>query len=117
MDTDTLFQFAVKGMKAQAEVNKLCQQPLAHTNDSLTSFEAADKMVKSGELSKKQAVVLKVMRTYSNNHADFTPRDLAGGNWSSLYFEIQRRKNELKNKGLIEKIGKTRDGCEVWRLK
>lgn len=112
----TLFDFAVAGMKAQAEVNKLCNQPLAHTNDPITSYEAAEKMVESGNLTRQQESVLRIIQRYSRNHRDFTPLELTDGHRTALYFAIQRRKNELKNKGKIEETGEIREGLEVWRL-
>lgn len=87
---------------------------LTHKRDPDTSREAAQKMIK--KLSDKQRYVLRLIRAYCKNHADFTPKEVAGG-INTVYFDIQRRKNELANNLKIEKTGEERGGCEVWRLK
>ena len=89
---------------------------LTHRKDPKTSRRAAKRMIKSGKLTKQQKAVLNIIRQYCQDHKDFTPLDLAGGQRNSLYFAIQRRKNELELKGFIKKTGEERDNCEVWRL-
>jgi len=42
-----LFEFAARGMKAQAEVNKLCQAPVAHRDDPESSFKTGEEFHKS----------------------------------------------------------------------
>jgi ribosomal protein L9 len=86
---------------------------LCHKNDSDTSRLAAQKAAK--KLTEKQMVVLRRIRNYCRNHIDFTPKEVAGG-INRMYFDIQRRKNELAVKGKIKKTGSERGGCEVWRL-
>ena len=70
-------------------------------------------MVTSGELTRQQKHVLEIIKKWP--HRDFTAAELAGG-INQLYFVIERRKNELEDKGFIEKTGQRRDGREVWRL-
>ena len=131
---DNLFQFAVAGMKAQAEVDKVCNQPLAHRDDPITSYEAAEKMVKSGKLSKQERFVYRqikwYLRYYSQN--DFTPKQVANSPVpdSRLYSTIQRRLSALRRKGKIDRLNTEggiykencgqklmkRQGCAVWRL-
>ena len=88
----------------------------ARKGDPVTSRRAAKRMIKSGKLTKQQKAVLNIIRQYCQDHKDFTPLDLAGGERNNLYFAIQRRKNELELKGFIKKTGEERDNCEVWRL-
>lgn len=122
----TLFDFAVRGMKAQAEVNKLC-----HKSDPCTSHDAADKIVKSGALSRQEERVLDAIKCYICHSCkyDFTAKDIFTSSTIS-YYTIQRRLSGLHNKGKIERIQsglrsvrsgnlipKKRDGCCVWRLK
>jgi len=107
MTEQTLFEYADLA-RAQA--------PLARDKDPITSHEAADKMVKSGKLTKQQNSVLKIIARYCKNHKDFTPLELTDGHWTALYYAIQRRKNELNHKGYIESTGEVRNGREVWRL-
>lgn len=90
---------------------------LARSEGPQTSKDAAVKMVVSGNLTKQQKSVLNIIIRYSKNHKDFTPLELTDGHRTTLYFAIQRRKNELENKGCIETTGEVRNGMEVWRLK
>lgn len=94
----------------------LFDPPIVHRNDPITSHKAAEKMIKSGKLTKQQESVLKIIRKYCEEHEDFTPKEVAGG-INALYFAIQRRKNELANEGLIKTTGEERNGCEVWKIK
>lgn len=120
---ETLFEFAAKGMRAQAAVDKLCQQPLAHTNDPLASFEAGQKVVESGALSKQEQQVYAEIVLYEERirflknykHKGVTAKELA--KWSGLnYWVIQRRLSGLRTKGKIERTGDIRDGSNAWRL-
>lgn len=109
---DTLFEFAVKGMKAQAEVNKLC-----HRNGPVTSREAAEKMVQSGALNNQEETVLRAIKLFLSHFPykkDFTAKDLRIEYLD--YYIAQRRLSGLRNKGKIERTGQKRDGCCVWRL-
>lgn len=128
--TDKLFNFAVRGIKAQAEVNKLC-----HKSDPETSRDTAEKMVKSGALNRQEQKVLETIKYHVNNtfYKTFTAKELVG--WRNLdYYLIQRCLSGLHKKGKIERIQSTdrgkllfyksgkpiynkQDGCCVWRLK
>lgn len=117
----------------------LFDRPLSHTGDPITSYEAADEMVKSGKLNKQEQEVWKEINRGIDNmetclglqHQNFTAKELAS--WSGIdYFVIQRRLSGLHNKGKIERIKtgkerigatdlfksiyKKRDGCCVWRI-
>ncbi len=89
--------------------------PLAHRNDPVTSYIAADKLVKSGRLSRQERRVFRAIEVYCC-FSNFTARGLS--NYCGLdYYLIQRRLSGLKNKGKIERTGKKRNGQCVWRLK
>lgn len=92
--------------------------PLSHTADPETSYEAADRMVKSGKLSRQEQDILDTIidrDRYHYKYPDFTAKDLV--NWNnSDYYTIQRRLSGLCNKGKIERTGERRNGCCVWRL-
>lgn len=116
----------------------LFEPPLSHTNDPITSFEAADRMVKSGALSRQERAVWKAVKWAINNmagclspdHCNFTAKELA--DWSGIsYFKIQRRLSGLHNKDKIERLNTNgekyqenkgqklmkRNKCAVWRIK
>ena len=114
---------------------------LFHRADAETSREAAEKMIKSGTLSRQEKEVLNAIKTYLRRNPlgsgqtwkmerkDFTAKEI---NYTQRidYYTIQRRLSGLHCKGLIERVqsgvasvrsGKLipekRDGCCVWRLK
>jgi len=90
--------------------------PLSHRNDPSTSHEAADKMVKSGALSRQEESVLHTINSRdSYGKGDFTAKELSSWNYTN-YYTIQRRLSGLHNKGKIERTGEKRDGCCVWKL-
>ena len=91
--------------------------PLAHRDDPITSYEAADKMIKSGKLSKQEDLVLRYVKGWSKtvNSSEFTAKDLAFCGID--YYIVQRRLSGLCQKSKIERTGEKRDGCCVWRLK
>ena len=86
---------------------------ICHKTNPDTSRQAAQTTIK--KLTDKQKYVFRIIRNYCQNHIDFTPKEVACG-INTLYFDIQRRKNELALKGWIAKTGEERNGCEVWRL-
>jgi len=90
---------------------------LAHKGDPQTSLEAADKMVKSGKLSRQEDLVLRYIKGWNEtvNANKFTAKNLAFCGID--YYVVQRRLSGLHNKGKIERTGEKRDGCCVWRLK
>lgn len=120
----------VEILEAEMKSKSLFEPPLAHSRDPQTSFDAADKMVKSGKLRKQQKEVYEAILAYPNT--EFTAKELSRKQPGSglNYWQIQRRLNELANKFLIARIlnkeamkrhkkiiYKQRDGCCVWRLK
>lgn len=124
MNTDTLFDFAVRGARAQAEVNKLCNQPLSHTNDSKTSFKAAEKMIESGKFHYSVEQVREAITRYCKVFGfEFTTKEVAefiseedNLDYFKLYIVIQKRKSVLKNQAFIEETDRERDECTVWEL-
>ncbi len=88
---------------------------ITHKNDPETSFAAAEKMIKSGALSRQQNKVYTAIARYFLSYSfstGFTARELS--NWAGLdYHKIQRRLNELRAKGLISriKLGEERIGA------
>lgn len=132
--TDNLFEF-----KAQAKpisnlelldmkhaVNQ-ANRPLAHRDDPQTSYDAAEKMVKSGALAKQEREVYGAIRTMLGSAMqsfDFTTKDIASqmaANELHTYFKFydtcRRRFSGLHNKGKIERTGEKREGCMIWKLK
>jgi len=98
-------------------VKTLFEPPLSHTNDPISSYEAADKMIKSGELNRQEQRVWKAIRLlHKTTRCDnFTAKEL--NYWTGIgYFIIQRRLSGLHNKGKIKRIGEKRNGCCVWCL-
>jgi len=97
----------------------LACRPLSHTNDPETSYNAADKMVNSGELNRQEQKVYSAIIEFIGfqpNTFGFTAKELP--RYSGInYYTIQRRLSGLCNKGRIERTGEKRDGCCVWRLK
>jgi len=116
--------------------------PLARDTDPITSHEAADKMVKSGELSAQEELVYDEIKGYVtrqralNYPDDFTTKDIARRMSNLAYpyyyyycYDICRKRfSGLHNKGKIERLNTKgelykqgdelmrRDGCAVWRL-
>lgn len=122
---ETLFDFAVAAMKAQAEVNILCQQPVAHTDDPQTSYKAADKLVKSGIFHYSVEQVRDAIKRYCNvmMRPDFTAKEVADFiskedriDYFKLYIVIQKRKSILKNQGFIKETDREREERVVWEL-
>lgn len=105
----------------------ICEaKALARTNDPQTSKDAAEKMVKSGALSRQEKEVLDNIHRFMRARAfyfeelNFTAKELYL--WSGLnYHLIQRRLSGLEDKGKIDVVWerlkiKRRDDCRVWRL-
>lgn len=114
----------------------LFDRPLSHTTDPQTSYDAADKIVKSGKLSKQEQEVYKEIILYEERirylkpypeNKGITAKEIA--NCSDLnYWMIQRRLSGLRAKGKIERLAKggtkweegkkqmIRDGSCAWRL-
>jgi len=101
----------------------LFEPPLARDTDPITSHEAAEKMAKSGELNRQKERVYGEIVKYSTLSKDFTTKDIALNisqytHWSyDKWYDICRKRfSGLRNKNKIERTGKRRDGCQVWRL-
>ncbi len=106
----------------------LYDRPLSHTNDPDTSYEAADKMIKSGKLQEQEELVLRAINDYlypddimeifgEEKREDFTAKQVASRTHFNIdYYTIQRRLSGLFHKSKIERTGKKRDGCCVWRI-
>jgi hypothetical protein len=110
----------------------LFDRPLSHTNDPATSYEAADKMVKSGELNRQEQEVYANLKKYQR-YAYYSNYSLTAKELSEIakldYFMIQRRISGLIQKGKVEFLMKngewtryperkelaTRDGCRIMR--
>ena len=111
--------------KEQMKQSTLFDRPLARDTDPITSHEAADKMVKSGKLQKREIQVLEHIRQYYRKYrTDFTAKELGRFVYKDPffyeildYYTIQRRLSGLRTKGKIERTGEKRDGCCIWRLK
>jgi len=103
----------------------LFEQPLSHTDDPITSYKAADRMVKSGALSKQEQEVYEAIDSYIHairvagslhyTKSDFTAKDIFSSSTIS-YYTIQRRLSGLRNKDRIERTGEKRDNCSVWKI-
>jgi hypothetical protein len=96
----------------------LIDPPLARDTDPITSHEAADKMAKSGKLTRQEQEVYAAIKEYLRicpYRSNFTAKDLRIVYMD--YYTAQRRLSGLYYKGKIERTGEKRDGCCVWRLK
>lgn len=121
----TLEEFAARGMKTQVEVDNLCNQPLAHTKDPITSYEAADKIVKSGVFHYSVEQVRQAIKRYLKVFGpDFTAKEVAEFiseedkiDYFKLYIVIEKRKSVLKNQCFIKETERERDDCKVWELR
>jgi len=118
-----------------------CSTSLARTNDPKTSKDAAEKMVKSGELNRQENLIYSTIVEYTTIYTqkDFTTKDIAhfmswsiqDYNYDKAYEICRRRFSGLRDKGKIELVTekkditdctftfiyKRRDSCRVWRLK
>ena len=105
---------------------------LYHRQDPDTSREAAEKIVKSGALSRQEEevweAIIMYLETKPRTHQllewlDFTTKDIALQMAKGLhaYFKCydicRKRFSGLHNKGKIERTGEKRDNCMVWGLK
>jgi hypothetical protein len=113
----------------------LFDRPLSHTKDAITSYAAADKMVRSGALNRQELRVYEGILRYFRDVAEdrtFTAKELAYWNiaFGLDYYIIQRRLSGLFHKGKIERLNikgeayqenkgqklMKRNGCCVWRI-
>lgn len=92
---------------------------LARTNNPQTSKDAAEKMVKSGALSRQEKEVLYIIEIWHSD-SDFTTKDIAvkmlGYPYYKAYDICRKRFSGLFNKFKIVLTGERRDSCRVWRL-
>lgn len=106
MDAHNLFEYAG------------CTTALARKNDPQSSKDAAEKMVKSGALSRQEDEVLYVI--WSVQKSDFTTKEIAehmiAYPYHKAYDICRKRFSGLRNKSKIERTGEIRDGCFVERL-
>jgi hypothetical protein len=93
------------------EATKLC-----HRGDPDTSLEAAERLIKSGELNRQEKLVCNAILDYVALYygLDFTAKELAAQ--SELdYYMISRRLSGLTK--VIERTMFRRNHSAVWRLK
>jgi hypothetical protein len=96
----------------QEQATKLC-----HRDDPETSFDAAERLIRSGELNRQEKLVCNAILDYAAGlHGfDFTAKELAAQ--SNLdYYMISRRLSGLEGK-VIERTMFRRNHSAVWRLK
>lgn len=115
----TLFDFAANMARAQQKDNPYTslESPYAHKDDPQTSFDAAEKMVKSGKLANQEMKVYIAIKDClaSMTFNTFTAKNIAL--WSGIgYYTIHRRLSGLHRKGKIKRTGEKRDNCCVWKL-
>lgn len=96
---------------------------LCHRNDPDTSFEAAERLIRSGELTRQETSVCEAIVDYTVKcpGVDFTAKELAVQSGLD-YYMISRRLSGLECKfynprGIIERTIYRRNGSAVWRLK
>lgn len=99
---------------------------LCHKNDPQTSYDAAERMIKSGALGRQEQEVYGAIRTTPGSAMqsfDFTTKDIAlqmsdeSFPYWKCYDTCRRRFSGLHNKGKIERTGEKRDGCMIWKLR
>jgi len=118
----------------------LFEQPLCHTNDTASSYIAADKLIKSGKLSQQEAEVYETLKRHDRD-VGYTAKELAflmsdSDNLTEYmkdYYKIQRRLSGLRRKSKAGRVRidgtltfsdspnknelRERLGCCVWRAK
>ncbi len=116
-----------------SEYNGCDTTTLARTENPQTSKDAAEKLVKSGELNRQENWLYGIIVEYNKlDIGDFTTKDIASymtdedtNDYFQWYDICRKRFSGLRDKGKIELVGgdrclsfvKRRDGCRVWRLK
>ena len=93
--------------------------PVAHTEDSKTSFKAADREVKSGRFQYSVEQVREAITRYCKVFGfEFTAKEVADFiskedeiDYFKLYIVIQKRKSVLANQGFLKITGRERDDC------
>lgn len=117
-----LAQVAVNDM-FPAETREFAAKKLYRRDDPETSREAAEKMVKSGELNRQENEVLSIIKIAvgeSKDYFNFTTKEIARKMLKYPYYQAydicRKRFSSLRDKDKIEQTGKQREGCRVWRL-
>lgn len=87
-------------------------KPLSHSADPQTSFDAVEKLAKSGKLKQQRAMVWAAIQKYPFD--DFTAEELNRKFPHLGYPLIQRRLSEIPQ---IQHNGKRRNGYAVWERK
>jgi len=99
--------------------------PLAHRNDPDTSFEAADKMVKSGKFQYSVNKVREAIKRYQRvmMRPDFNAKELAlfisdeeQIDYFRLYYVIEKRLSVLEKENMIKRTNLERNNCQVWQI-
>lgn len=122
MDTFALFAESVETARR-----------LARTCNPQTSKDAADKMVKSGELNRQEKNVYSAILMWTKHCDTFTTKDIATCiswcTYDKAYDICRKRFSGIYDKGKIDRLNTKggiyregdelmkRDGCAVWRLK
>lgn len=123
MNTDTLFELGVNLSKGLRDDDKDIAKVLSHTNDPITSYEAAER----ANLNDQEYEVYIAIQNYGGK--DFTAKELSEKSGLN-YWTIQRRLSGLRNKGKIKRVQyrentspetfvlhySKREGCCVWKL-
>ncbi len=97
-------------------------QPLSHTGDPQTSYDAAERLVQSGGLNKQEALVLDTLRRHDRPEG-YTTKEMAElvyypeKNKTQKYHMCARRLPGLLNKDKVKRLIISRDGCRAWRVK
>lgn len=104
-------------MVSQVETLPLFCEPLSHSRDPVTSFEAAERLYRSGKLNGQCKAVFKALR--SNSGA--TSAELAKKMSVDRHLPA-RRLPDLARQGLIERgsirtCNVTHNPCVTWRLR
>ena len=106
--------------KAKVDAPLFETKLLSRNTDPDTSKRAAEKLVKSGELSRQENHVWQCIREFYCDYGDFdgsgfTAKELTQ-EYGLDYIVIQRRLSGLRNKGWIAKTGEVRNGCTVYKI-
>lgn len=83
--------------------------PMSHRDDPMTSYEAAEKAIKSGSVSNWHDRILCVLRRYDATDGQ-TAKEIAyllagGQDWQAVYFKVSKRMKELRAENKIYAVG------------
>lgn len=85
-----------------------------HKADPVTSYEAADKMIKSGRLEHQERDVLRCIQSMATDN--FTAKEIPAYMAGLDYVAVSRRLSDLRKKGYIRRTGEKRNGCCVLEI-